>query len=92
MLKIIKKKKTKKSFLVLNIGNNKPVHLKKLITILEKLLNKKAKKKFLNIQKGDVFKTYASISKLNNYINFNSSKKINDGLKSFVDWYKSYYL
>ena len=62
--KIPKKgKKISVPFEVYNLGNNKPVHLKKLVSELQKQLNIKAKIIYLKKQKGDVIKTSASILK-----------------------------
>ena len=40
-----------------NIGNSQPVELMEFISILEDVLDKQIKKKFLPIQPGDVIKT-----------------------------------
>lgn len=76
---------------IYNIGNNKPVNLMRFISILENLLGKKAKKIYLDIQIGDVLKTYADVSDLEKTIGFKPSTSIEDGLSKFVDWYKNYY-
>ena len=43
------------------------------------------------MQPGDVKKTYANINKAKNSLNFNPKTSINDGVKSFVEWYMQYY-
>jgi UDP-glucuronate 4-epimerase len=76
---------------VFNIGNNKPEKLMNFISILESLLNKKAKLEFLEMQKGDVYKTYADISKLKKISGFNPKTNLEEGLKIFTDWYVQYF-
>ena len=78
-------------FKVFNLGNNKPVSLEDFINAIEIATNKKANKKYLPMQPGDVKKTYANINKAKNSLNFNPKTSINDGVKSFVEWYMQYY-
>ncbi len=79
-----------KNYHIYNIGNGKPVHLKYLIKMLEKLLNRKAKIKYLPLQKGDMIKTYSNTLKFNKdfHMKFLS---LNNGLKKFVKWFMYYY-
>tara|TARA_B100000614_G_scaffold261016_1_gene289417 strand:- start:637 stop:1650 length:1014 start_codon:yes stop_codon:yes gene_type:complete len=76
---------------ILNIGNNSPEKLLDFISILEKILNKKAEKEFYPMQPGDVIKTYANIDELIKIINYKPKIELSKGLKYFVDWYKNYY-
>ena len=76
---------------IYNIGNNKPVELLRFIEIIEEKLGKKAIKKFLPLQDGDVPETYADIDDLVRDINFKPSTTIEEGVTKFVDWYKEYY-
>jgi len=76
---------------IYNIGNNKPVNLLYFIETLEKELGKKAIKNFISMQPGDVLKTYADISDLENEIHFKPSIQIEEGVKMFVEWYLNYY-
>ncbi len=76
---------------IFNIGNNKPVKLMEFISTLEKLLGKEANKKFLPMQPGDVYSTYADISKLNKLIGYKPTTSIEEGLAKFVKWYKKYF-
>lgn len=74
-----------------NIGNNKPVELMDYIAALEINLGIKAKVNFLPLQPGDVPDTYADISDLVNDFGYRPRVTIEQGVKSFVDWYCSYY-
>ncbi|MBV68366.1 MAG: hypothetical protein CMJ08_01015 [Pelagibacterales bacterium] len=73
-----------------NLGNNKPESVNKIVTILEKLLNKKAKKKFLPMQLGDVKNTFADINQSKKHLGFNPNTNIDKGLESFIAWFKNY--
>lgn len=76
---------------IYNIGNNNPVQLMRFINALESALGKEAEKIYMDMQPGDVQKTYADVSDLEKDINFKPSTSIEDGLKHFVGWYKEYY-
>lgn len=74
-----------------NIGNHKPVALLEFVNILEELLGKKAIVENKPMQPGDMFETYADIEDLTTAVGFAPVVDIRTGLKSFVDWYKTYY-
>lgn len=76
---------------IYNIGNNNPVPLMRFINALESALGKEAKKNYMEMQPGDVLRTYADVSDLEKDISFKPSTSIEDGLQKFVDWYKEYY-
>lgn len=76
---------------VYNIGNNHPETLMDFISLLEKHLGIEADKEFLDMQAGDVVKTYADMSDLEKDLNFKPSTSLDKGLRLFVDWYKNYY-
>ena len=76
---------------VLNIGNNKPVKLMDFIITLENTIGKKAKINFLEMQPGDVLKTYADISLIGKIVGFKPKVSLESGLNTFVSWYKKYY-
>lgn len=77
---------------IYNIGNNNPVELLDFIETLEKYLGKKADKNMLPIQLGDVPATCADVDDLINDVGFKPVTTIEDGIKSFVEWYQSYYV
>lgn len=88
---INKPPKNKVPFDIFNIGCARPQTLKKFLSIIETCIGKKAKVKYLGLQKGDVYKTHASIKKLEKKIGYKPETKIEEGIKKFVDWYKDYY-
>lgn len=76
---------------VYNIGNNNPVELLDYINSIESALGVKAKKEFLPLQAGDIPKTYADVSDLENEFSYKTSISIDEGISRFVDWYREYY-
>ena len=76
---------------IYNIGNNQPVSLMKFINILEEKIGKEAEKIYMDMQPGDVLRTYADVSDLEKDIGFKPSTSLEQGLSEFVRWYKDYY-
>lgn len=76
---------------IYNIGNNSPVELLYFIETLERCLGKTAVKNLLPIQPGDVPATYADVDDLMRDVGFKPSTSIEDGIASFVEWYRGYY-
>jgi len=76
---------------IYNIGRNKPEELEKYIESLEKNLKIKAQKELLPLQPGDVPDTYADVNDLVNELEYEPKVSIEEGIKEFVLWYKSYY-
>ncbi len=74
-----------------NIGNHSPVELMYLIEVLEQALGRKAEKKLLPIQPGDVPATYADVDDLIRDVGFRPSTPIEEGVSRFVDWYREFY-
>ncbi|TYC82189.1 NAD-dependent epimerase [Acetobacterium wieringae] len=76
---------------IYNIGNNNPVPLMRFINALETALGIEAKKVYLDMQPGDVLRTYADVSDLERDINFKPKTSIEAGIEKFVQWYQEYY-
>lgn len=76
---------------IYNIGNNSPVELMRFIDALEECLGKKAQKKFLPMQLGDVPATCADVDDLMEDVGFKPDTTIEKGIGKFVEWYKEYY-
>ena len=74
-----------------NIGNNAPVELMRYIEVLEDCLGIKAEKNMLPLQPGDVPATYADVSDLVRDVDYKPDMSIEQGIASFVDWYRGYY-
>jgi len=80
-----------KPYRIFNIGNNNPVELTRFIEAIEDALGKKAEKKLMDIQPGDVAETYADIDDLYNAVGFRPKTPIEKGIEKFIEWYRSYY-
>ena len=76
---------------IVNIGNSKPINLLDFIIELENVLKVKAKKNFLGMQDGDVYKTHSNITLLEILIGAQPKTTVHEGITKFVEWYKSYY-
>lgn len=87
---VLLKYKATPSFKVLNLGNGSPINLMDFIRILEKELNEVGDKIYLPMQDGDVPRTWANIDQLNNVLYYKPQINIEEGVKRFVSWYKSY--
>lgn len=76
---------------VYNIGNNNPVKLMDYVQTIEKFLGKDAKKEMLPMQPGDVAATCADVKDLEENLHYKPQTSINEGIKNFITWYRSYY-
>jgi len=74
-----------------NIGNNQPVELMDFIAALEDHLGRKAQKRLLPMQPGDVPETYADVDDLMAEVGFKPCTSIREGIGRFVEWYREYY-
>lgn len=76
---------------VFNIGNNNPVPLLDFVACIEDALGKKAEKRLLPLQDGDVPATYANTDALQEWVGFVPGTSIQTGIGNFVAWYRDYY-
>ncbi|EOR92833.1 dTDP-glucose 4,6-dehydratase [Arcticibacter svalbardensis MN12-7] len=79
------------NFEIVNIGNHNVITLRKLITAIEAICGKTAIIDRYLEQPGDVSKTFADISKAQEYLGYDPSTSLEEGLLSFYDWFKMYY-
>ncbi len=76
---------------VYNVGNNNPVELMELVRLLEENIGKKALRKLLPMQPGDVPATYADVDDLMREVDFRPATPLADGVARFVAWYRGYH-
>ena len=76
---------------IYNIGNNRPVDLLRYIEVLEDCLGRKAERKLLPLQPGDVPDTYADASALVSEVGYRPDTPVEVGVARFVEWYREYY-
>jgi UDP-glucuronate 4-epimerase len=74
-----------------NIGNHTPVDLLYFIEVLEKCLGKKAEKRLLPMQPGDVVETFADADALTRDVGFVPGTRIEVGVERVADWFRRYY-
>ena len=72
---------------VLNIGNHGPAGLLDYLDALEAALGKKAERRYLPLQPGDVPATFADTSRLTKWTGYEPGTAIADGIERFVAWY-----
>lgn len=76
-------------FEIFNLGNSRTVELRRLVSLIEKKLDRKTKIRQLPEQAGDVFVTYANISKARKLLGYEPKTEIEEGIEKFVEWYKT---
>ena len=76
---------------IFNIGNSQPVKLLDYVEAIEAALGKKAERRFLPLQAGDVPSTWADVSALQTAIGYRPATPVREGVARFVAWYRDYY-
>ncbi|MFP7672306.1 GDP-mannose 4,6-dehydratase [Marivita sp. S0852] len=76
---------------VVNIGNSDKVRLLDFIEAIEAETGITAKRNYMDMQKGDVFATWADASLLRNLTGYAPQTDIRTGVARFVAWYRDYY-
>ncbi|WP_439524113.1 NAD-dependent epimerase/dehydratase family protein [Marivita sp.] len=76
---------------IVNIGNSDKVRLLDFIEAIEAETGFAAKRNYMDMQKGDVFATWADASLLRNLTGYAPQTNVRDGVGRFVTWYRDYY-
>ena len=76
---------------VYNIGNHTPVELDRFIAVIEETLGKKAIRRNLPMQPGDVAATCADVEDLRRDVGFAPATPLETGIARFMEWYREYY-
>jgi UDP-glucuronate 4-epimerase len=74
-----------------NIGNAEPVPLLDFVHAMEQAFGKRARRRYLPLQPGDVIATHADVEAFALYTGFRPRTPIAEGVAQFVDWYRAYY-
>jgi UDP-glucuronate 4-epimerase len=77
-------------FAIYNLGNNHSEELTVFIETLENALGKKAVKRYLPLQEGDVLSTEADIEDTRRDLGWAPHTGIDEGLRAFAEWFKGY--
>lgn len=75
---------------VYNLGNSSPTPLTELVEAIERACGKKADIIIKPKQNGDVFETYADVTKAKHDFNFDPYTPLDQGILNFVNWYKNF--
>ena len=78
------------NFNIFNISSGKNIKLNYMIKEMEKKFNIKSKKKYLNIQKGDVKDTLSSNKKIKKILKIKKFTPFKKGISQFVTWFKEF--
>jgi UDP-glucuronate 4-epimerase len=73
-----------------NIGGSAPVPLLEFVGEMERALGRRAKKRFLPMQPGDVVSTHADIEDLCRLTGYRPSTSLRDGVQKFASWFLDY--
>jgi UDP-glucuronate 4-epimerase len=73
---------------VYNLGNGRPISLKRFISIAADCAGKKAKINVMPMQPGDVPRTCANIDKAKKLIGYKPRVSFEEGMKRTAQWYK----
>ena len=74
-----------------NIGGGRPTKLLAFVEELERALGRKAEKELVGMQPGDVEKTFADTTALENDYGYRADTPLAEGIDRFVSWYTKYY-
>ena len=78
----------KTEYEVINLGESRTVELRELISLLEKELGKRAQIDRQLLQPGDVTQTFADIAKASRLLGYNPQTQIEEGIPTFVRWFR----
>ena len=87
---IVKSLEKNYEYEIFNLGNNRCENLMDMINHIEESLGEKAIIDFMDIQPGDVKKTFADIEYSKKMLNYSPKTPISVGIPLFIEWYKSY--
>ena len=78
-------------FRIYNVGNQNPIPLMDFISTLEQAIGREAIKEYLPMQPGDLEATRADVTALKRDTGFEPATPIGEGIRHWVDWYKTYH-
>jgi len=77
---------------IFNLGNSHSENLMEMIRTIERYIGKKAKIDYLEMQPGDVKKTFADIKHTNKMLKYSPKTSIFEGIPKFIQWFEEYNL
>ena len=76
------------AFEIVNLGENRTVTLTEMIRVLGEEMGIQPKIEHLPLQPGDVFRTYADVSKARRLLGYGPTTDFRDGVRRFVRWFE----
>jgi UDP-glucuronate 4-epimerase len=76
---------------IYNIGNSHPTELLDLVGLIERAMGRKAKRRMVEIQPGEMVSTYADITETRRDFGFDPATPIEVGIEEFIRWFKGYH-
>jgi UDP-glucuronate 4-epimerase len=83
-------KKHNSFFQIFNLGGGKKIKITQIVKILEELIEKKAAISYGPRKSGDIISSRSSVKKLIRNIKYSPDTSIFNGLRLFVNWFKTY--
>jgi nucleoside-diphosphate-sugar epimerase len=77
-----------KVYETINLGSKNPVQLIDLVHTLEEIIGTPANIQWMEMQEGDVDRTFADIQKAERLLQYAPNTSLKEGLTRFVDWLK----
>lgn len=71
---------------IINLGNNHPYELTKVVKLIEKFVGKKAQFEYKEFQRADMKTTWADIDWAKELINWRPQVSLEEGIKRTVEW------
>ncbi|MGJ0394424.1 MAG: NAD-dependent epimerase/dehydratase family protein [Methylocystis sp.] len=75
---------------VVNIGRGQPVNLLEFIDAIERKMGIKAIRNYMDMQPGDVPRTFADSSLLERLTGYRPQTTVEQGVSAFLDWHRAY--
>ena len=75
---------------IFNLGNNRCENLMDMIALIEQSLGKIVEMNLMDIQPGDVKKTFADIEYSRDKLGYEPTTSITEGIPVFIRWYRDY--
>jgi UDP-glucuronate 4-epimerase len=79
-------------FRIVNIGRGAPVNLMDFIAAVERATGKTAIRNYLDMQPGDMQRTFADSSLLERLTGYRPQTSVEEGVAALVEWHRGYYV
>jgi UDP-glucuronate 4-epimerase len=76
---------------IVNVGASRPADLDEFVQAIEAATGKRARRKSLPMQPGDVRQTWADVGELRSLVELPAATPLAEGVRRFVEWYRDYY-